>query len=225
MNDSCAKVFCRRSGDRSGPVKNERLHVVRQHALAADRAGAAAPAGHAARHVRRRGVAAVVERVRRPARAFVARTSRARGRRSRPVIDVARAFVARPTAECRRPRLRNPTRRCSRSRIEAGALIDDVGRAVVLPRHLVLAHQLHADRPPDGLRHQRRVVRHRVGAVQAIAARAPREDRRGRSPAAGRAASPRCFSVGYTACVGDQIVALSPCTSATAHDVPIDPCI
>jgi hypothetical protein len=31
--------------------------------------------------------------------------------------------------------------------------------------------------------------------------------------------------VGYTDCVADQIVALPFFTSATAHDVPIDPCI
>ncbi len=28
-----------------------------------------------------------------------------------------------------------------------------------------------------------------------------------------------------TPCVADQIVALSPCTSATAHELPIEPCI
>ena len=90
----------------------------------------------------------------------------------------------------------------------ADALIDDVREAVVLPRHLVLARQLHAHRLADGLRQQRRVVRHGVGAVDAVAARAAREDRRARSPAAGRAASPTPLRVGYADCVGDQIVAL-----------------
>ena len=33
------------------------------------------------------------------------------------------------------------------------------------------------------------------------------------------------FRSGYTACVADQIVALSPCTSATAQELPIEPCI
>ena len=32
------------------------------------------------------------------------------------------------------------------------------------------------------------------------------------------------FLCGYADWVGDQIVARSPWTSATAHEVPIDPC-
>ena len=35
-------------------------------------------------------------------------------------------------------------------------MFDDVGRPVVLPRHLVLARKLDAHRPSDGLREQRR---------------------------------------------------------------------
>ena len=49
-------------GERSGPVKNGEWTVVRKHALAADDTRAALRVAHAARHVRRRGVAAVVER-------------------------------------------------------------------------------------------------------------------------------------------------------------------
>ena len=45
MNDSCANVFCRRAGERSGPVKNGDFDDVRQHALAADGAG---PTAHGA---------------------------------------------------------------------------------------------------------------------------------------------------------------------------------
>jgi len=59
------------------------------------------------------------------------------------------------------------------SKIATDALVDGVGMAEVLPRHLVVPGEL---------------------PVQAVA-------------------------------VGDQTVALPAATSATAHDVPIDPCI
>ena len=59
--------------------------------------------------------------------------------------------------------------------IERDALVDDVGESVVLPRHLVLARQLHAHRPRDDMRQQRRVVRDGIGAVDPVAARAPCE--------------------------------------------------
>ena len=144
MKLSWANVFCRRAGDRSGPVKKRDLHGVRQHALAADRAATAAPAANAAGDVRRRGVAAVVEsgRLRR-------RAARREGRRleagQHAGDDVAWRLVPGTAAERGRPRLVVPRDEIAGG-VEAHALIDDVGGAVVLPRHLVLARQLHADR-------------------------------------------------------------------------------
>ena len=60
--------------------------------------------------------------------------------------------------------------------VETGALIHHECVPVVLPRHLVLARQLHADRFANGLREQGGVVSNGVGAVQSIAARAPAEN-------------------------------------------------
>jgi len=52
-------------------------------------------------------------------------------------------------------------------RIDAGTHVSEMGRAVVVPAELVPAHELHAHRLADGLRHHRRRLR---GIVVAAAA-------------------------------------------------------
>ena len=78
MNDSCAKVFCSREGERSGPVKNGDWNVVRQHALAGDGAGASAPAADACRSRTREPRCCRWRNSPDPALAFSARTRPAR---------------------------------------------------------------------------------------------------------------------------------------------------
>ena len=173
-DDSCANVFCSRSGARSGPVKNGD----RTGARARARCGltpAPCVAADAPRDIRRSGVEVVVERrVRRAAPAPVGRMPPGS---TRPGTgdDVAGRVATGPATAGGRPGLVIPDADGAAG-IEADALIDDEGVAVVLPRHFVLPRQLHADRPADGLREQRRVVGHRVGAVDAVTAGATHVD-------------------------------------------------
>ena len=89
--------------------------------------------------------------------------------------DVSWRGIARTPAAAGRPRLVVP--RDDRAvRVEPDALVDHEQVAVVLPRHLVLAGQLHAHRPAHCLRQHRRVVAHGVGAVDAVAAGAAHVD-------------------------------------------------
>ena len=55
-------------------------------------------------------------------------------------------------------------------RIHASAFVHKERIAVVLPRHLIFARELHTNGFTNRLRQQRRVVCHGVGAVQAITA-------------------------------------------------------
>ena len=143
-------------------------------ALALDRARAIARSVDAAGEIRRNGVAAVPERTAR-------RAGRARRRRRRleadehPGNDVAGLIVPGTPAERRRPRLAVP-RGDRPAAIDGGALIDHVREAVVFPCHLVLARELDAHRLSDRVRQQRRVVRHGVRPVDAIAARSAHVD-------------------------------------------------
>ena len=111
------------------------------------------------------------------------------------------------------------------SLIEADALIDDKREAEVLVRHLVLARELHAHGTAGGLRHQRRIIRNRIGAVDAVAAGAARVDHLHLFLRQLPSSSAQLSRWGYTPCVGDQTVALSAFTSATAHEAPTDPCM
>ena len=170
MNDSCANVFCSRSGDRSGPVKN----------------------GDCTLWVRTRWLAIVPVPPQRPATqpvtydgtplllfANVGGIGRGRPRRERGGFEpgeIARHHVARDCSPPGRPPMVGDHDFVipGGDRAVGGerdALVDDEGEAVVLPGHLVLARQLHAHRLADGLRKQRGIVRDRVGAVASVAAR------------------------------------------------------
>src|SRR5436853_384396 len=105
------------------------------------------------------------------AAAFTTATSRGSPRRRRRYPTGSR-FTA---AERGRPTLVLP-RDDGAGAIERGALLDDEGEAVVLPRHLVATGKLHAHRPPHRLRHQGGVVGDGVGAVDAVTARPLPED-------------------------------------------------
>ena len=157
---------------RSG--EERRLHGVREHALAGDDPGASGFAAGTACDVRRCSVRAVAKFTR-----WLARSPRRERLRrepgERPGDDVARRVVAGPAAARREPRFVVP-RGDAAGRVDTDALIDRVREPVVLPRHLVFARQLHPDRFPDALRQQRRVVRHGVGAVDAVTAGAARID-------------------------------------------------
>ena len=162
----------RRRPQRAG--EEWRQHGVRQNALARDDARASRFAGHATSHVRRRGVAAVAELARR-----LRRSSR-RERRGlvadqHPRDDVAGRVVAGPAAARRKPRLVVP-RDNPIVFTKGDALIDYVREAVVLPRHLVLARELHAHRLRHRLRQDRRVVGHGVRTVDTVAAGAASEN-------------------------------------------------
>ena len=88
---------------------------------------------------------------------------------------IARLRVAGTAAAQRRPRFVIP-RDDVAGAVEPDALIDDEREAEVFVRHFVLARKLHAHGTADGLRQQRRIVGNRIGAVDAVAARAARVD-------------------------------------------------
>ena len=159
-NDSCAKVFCRREGDRSGPVKNgDAIVWVSTRSAVTVPVPPARPADPS-RHVRRRRVASVVER-----RRHAAGTARSDPLRLEACEhagdDVARSLVPGPAAQRGGPRLHSPTRRYVRFASIATRWSITYGDAVVLPRHLVLSGQLHAHRSSHRLRQQRRIIRRR----------------------------------------------------------------
>src|SRR5439155_16772736 len=125
-----AVLQARRRTQRSG--EEVRLDGVRQHTLAPDRAGAAALAADAARHVRRRGIAAVVERA-----PWILRRCPRRERRRLEAGQltgdhIAGPVVSGPPAERRRPSLVVP---CDDGAVgvDADALIDDDRDASVPP--------------------------------------------------------------------------------------------
>ena len=150
-----------------------RLGAPRNRPLARDGALAVALAADAAGDVRGR-IVRVVERRRRRRR-----RPRSKRRRRKPHEDaghdVAGVSVADASAARGGPAVAVPGDDRA-ARVEAHALIDDERRAVVLPRHLVFARQLHANGLSDRLRHQRGVKRGGVHAVQSVTARSPHED-------------------------------------------------
>ena len=103
------------------------------------------------------------------------REVRRRESQQRTGDDVPGPVGSRTVAQARRPRLVIP-RDDVAAGIERGPLIDHIRGAVILERHLVLARELHAHGLADSLREDRRVVRHGVGAVHAVAARAAAKD-------------------------------------------------
>ena len=170
MKDSCAKVFCRRCGERSGPVQNGRHDIVQEGAFGFDRARAMIGAAHMAHHVGRNRVAIVAER---------GRLGRGRARpeflglksRQKSGDDISRIRVDRAIPQHRRPRFVIPRDDIS-LRVEAGALVHHECESVILPRHFVFSGELDAHRFANGLRKQRGVIRDRIGAVDSVAARA-----------------------------------------------------
>jgi hypothetical protein len=122
---------------------------VRQGALTPHRARAAAHTADTAHNVGRRGVTAVTEPVG-PIAGRACHDPRRFEPGEPPGHYVARLVVAWPAAELRRPGFVVPGDHRPIA-IHADPLVNDVGLAVVLPRHFVAARELHADGPADGL--------------------------------------------------------------------------
>ena len=189
MNDSCANVFCSCSGARSGPLKNgDSTRCDSTRSLATRPAPPALSPTRAGDVGRRRVVVAHELGGRRRRRARLER------RRLEAHVEAARDVArtrAGTAATRRRPSFVVP-RDDVALRVEADLLIDHEREAVVLPRHFVLARELDAHRLADRLRQQRRIERHGVGAVDAVAARPAREHDVHGLGLARRAASPSC---------------------------------
>ena len=152
------------------PGEKRRAHAVRQHALAAHDTGAILAAADAAGDVGRRGVQVVVERRRRRGRRRARRHGRGLHAEQVSRHHVAGRGIAGTPAAAGRPGLVVPRDDLAVG-IQADALVDDEQVSVVLPRHLVLARELHLHRAPNGLRQHSCVVTDGVGAVDAVAAR------------------------------------------------------
>src|SRR6266481_4834035 len=56
--------------------------------------------------------------------------------------------------------------------VEAGALVHDEGKSIVLPSHFIFSRELDAHRFANGLREKSGIVGNRVGAVDPVAPRA-----------------------------------------------------
>src|SRR5262249_21611508 len=140
-----------------------------QHTLAHDGAGAVAHAVHAAGDVRRDGVAAVV---------VSHRIGWLRGGdhwRRGETGECARYSVAGHVADRALTALHPDgfvvPRNDHAVGVKANLLIADRGVAVVFAGcHFIVPAVLHADGFADSLREQRRIERHRVGAIMAVTA-------------------------------------------------------
>jgi len=156
------------AGEERGP------HSMRYNALGLDPARSTSATIHGASHIT--GHRVVVVRKRRCRRRGRPRLKRGWLKpRQRTGDEIARRVGARSAAAGRRPRFVIPGGDQT-VRIDRGSLLDEVGHAVILPGHLVPAHQLHANGPTDCLRQQRGIIRNRVRAVDAVAARSLLED-------------------------------------------------
>ena len=161
-------MFCRRDGERSGPVKNgDAIVCVSTRSLAIVPVPPAVPP---TRPVTYDG-AALLPLLNPPVGAGRGTRTERRGREpgEHAGDDVAGGVVTGPAAERCRPCFVVP-RDDRPIGGHTGALIDRVRHAVVLPGHFVLARQLDPHRLANRLRQQRRIERHGVGAVDPVAA-------------------------------------------------------
>ena len=197
---------------------------MRKHALTPDVARAGALIPHATSKVRGNCVAAIAKlflrggsNVRRDRFGFIAEQSSG--------DDVAGLVVARAPAARGLPVFARPMRRIA----PVWSMPARWSMTQAAPK---FSHAISSWRDSwtrTGLSHRLRQQARRRGKLCRRRSDRNIRSRARRSHARCRAATPRIFAtmlrVGYTDCVADQIVARSLFTSATAHDVPTEPCI